>query len=194
MNKLIILDNGHGEKTPGKRSPVWPGGSQLFEYEFNRDIVERIALQLREEDIDYHILVPELDDISLPERCRRANERAKKHAGETVLISIHANAGGGTGWECYTSKGNTKADAYATILFNEAKLFFPDRKMRADCSDGDPDKESQFYILKHTVCPAVLTENFFMDNPEDCRYVMSAEGRKRIAGMHVSAIRKMVEL
>jgi N-acetylmuramoyl-L-alanine amidase len=191
---LIILDNGHGVDTPGKRSPVWPDGSQLFEYEFNRDVVQRIASQLGDENIPCYLLVPELRDIGLPERCRRVNEWAKKHAGKAVLISIHANAGGGTGWECYTSKGKTKADAYATILFNEAKQFFPDWKMRTDCSDGDPDKESQFYILVHTTCPAVLTENFFMDNSEDCRYIMSKEGRGRIADMHVSAIKKMVEL
>lgn len=35
----ILLDNGHGYDTPGKRSPIWPDGSQLFEWEFNRDIV-----------------------------------------------------------------------------------------------------------------------------------------------------------
>jgi N-acetylmuramoyl-L-alanine amidase len=194
MEKLIILDNGHGKETPGKRSPVWPDGSQLFEYEFNRDVVGRIALELIRENIPYFILVPELYDVSLPERCRRANERTKKREGESVLISVHANAGGGTGWECYTSNGNTKADRYATILFDEAKKAFPAWKMRADYSDGDPDKESNFYILKNTVCPAILTENFFMDTERDCRFIMSREGRQQIADMHVAAIKKIIEL
>lgn len=27
----ILLDNGHGEDTKGKRSPVWKDGSQLLE-------------------------------------------------------------------------------------------------------------------------------------------------------------------
>ena len=40
----ILLDNGHGYDTPGKRSPIWPDGSQLFEWEFNRDIVSRYLL------------------------------------------------------------------------------------------------------------------------------------------------------
>ena len=39
----ILLDNGHGEETPGKCSPVWPDGSRLREYEFARDIVRRIT-------------------------------------------------------------------------------------------------------------------------------------------------------
>ena len=46
MNKniVIVLDNGHGENTPGKRSPKLEDGSQFFEWEFNRDIVNRIAV------------------------------------------------------------------------------------------------------------------------------------------------------
>ena len=43
----ILLDNGHGYDTPGKRSPIWPDGSQLFEWEFNRDIVSRIEILLK---------------------------------------------------------------------------------------------------------------------------------------------------
>jgi N-acetylmuramoyl-L-alanine amidase len=96
MNKLIILDNGHGDNTPGKRSPVWPNGSQLFEYEFNRDIVKRIKSKLDSYNIDSVVLVPELDDISLAERCKRANKIYDNNK-ECVLLSIHANAGGGTG-------------------------------------------------------------------------------------------------
>ena len=30
MSKTIILDNGHGNNTPGKRSPKWEDGTQLF--------------------------------------------------------------------------------------------------------------------------------------------------------------------
>lgn len=184
---LIILDNGHGKETPGKRSPKWEDGSQLFEYEFNRDIVRRIASKLEQHNIPYYILVPELEDISLSERCKRANNIYKDNK-DCMLLSIHANAGGGTGWEAYTSIGNTKSDTYATILYQKAKEYFPDWKIRKDKSDGDPDKEDNFYILKHTSCPAVLTENFFMDTKKDCAYILSEEGRENIANMHVSAI------
>ena len=195
MNKVIILDNGHGAQTPGKRSPVWADGSQLFEWEFNRDIVHRIATMLNADGIKYEILVPEDNDTSLSERCRRANAIHAACGNNAVLFSIHGNAGGGTGWECYTSVGNTKADAIATILCNEAeKEFTPDGwKMRFDKTDGDPDKESQFYILKHTVCPAVLTENFFFDNEKDCRFMMSDAGRERIAKIHYLTIKQILK-
>ena len=74
MKPIVILDNGHGEETAGKRSPLWGDGSQLFEWEFNRDIVRRIAAKLDDLAIGYEILTPETNDVSLAERCRRANE------------------------------------------------------------------------------------------------------------------------
>ena len=48
-------------------------------------------------------------------------------------------------------------------------------------SDGDPDKESDFYIIKRTSCPAVLLENFFYDNLEECRWLQEEVSKKRIA-------------
>lgn len=186
---LIILDNGHGVDTPGKRSPKWEDGTQLFEYEFNRDVAKRIQNKLAEFNIESILLVPEDEDISLSERCRRVNEIFTSRP-DSILISIHANAGGGTGWEAWTSVGNTLADHYATILYTTAAEWFPEWKIRMDYSDGDPDKESQFYILKHTKCPAILTENFFMDTKKDCDFILSNKGRDQIAKMHVAAILK----
>ena len=54
---LVILDAGHGVDTPGKRSPVWKDGTQLFEWEFNRSIVNRVSYFLELEGIKTHILV-----------------------------------------------------------------------------------------------------------------------------------------
>lgn len=194
--KTVILDNGHGNNTAGKRSPVWADGSQLFEYEFNRDIVRRIAEKLEAENIPYRILVPEENDIGLSERARRANAIAKENGGKAYVLSIHANAGGGTGWEVWTSPGQTAADKIATVFFEEAgREFTPDGwRMRADYSDGDPDKEANFTILIKTTCPAILTENFFMDTEKDCRFIMSDAGRERIANMHVAAIKRVMTL
>ena len=196
MKPIVLLDNGHGKETAGKRSPVWSDGSQLFEWEFNRDIVRRIAEKLEADGIPYRVLVPEETDISLTERARRANEIAKENNGKAYVLSIHANAGGGTGWEVYTSPGQTPSDAIATVFFEEAgREFVPDGwRMRSDYSDGDPDKEANFYILIKTTCPAILTENFFMDTEKDCRFIMSEDGRERIANMHVAAIKRVLTL
>jgi len=52
----------------------------------------------------------------------------------------------------------------------------------------EPDFEENFYILKHTKCPAVLTENFFMDNVEDVRFLESREGKNALSLLHVEGI------
>lgn len=195
----IILDNGHGKDTLGKRSPKFPDGSQLFEWEFNRDIVSRIAKQLKREGIKYEILVPEIQDISLNERCKRANKIWTNSGKKAFLVSIHANAAGNAGkwmnaqgWCVFTSVGKTKSDDIATYVWNEMKKEFPDRKMRLDTSDGDVDWEANFAMLYNTKCPAILTENFFMDNKEDCELIMSNAGRQKIADAHVRAIKKIL--
>ena len=190
---MIILDNGHGKETPGKRSPKWKDGSQFFEWEFNRDIVNRIAEKLQKLNISHFILVPEEKDISLTERANRANKINKQYKNKCFLISIHANAGGGTGWEVWTSVGTTKSDSIATVFWNEMKMEFPQQKMRLDTTDNDVDKESNFTILYKTNCPAILTENFFMDTEKDCKLIMSNAGRQKIANAHVRAIQKVID-
>lgn len=187
----ILIDNGHGINTRGKRSPVWADGSQLFEFEFNRDIANRVFRTLRKERVDCELLTPEINDVSLSERIRRAN--AWYVETPCFLVSIHANAGGGTGWEIYTSPGETRSDFYATLFFNEAKMWLPEFRMRTDYSDGDPDKEENFRIITETRCPAVLTENLFMDTRDDCRFLMSEEGREIISYIHINSILKILK-
>ena len=193
---LWLLDNGHGGvidglyQTEGKRSPSWDDGSILYEGEFNRAIVNRLIEMLTAERINYVNIVPELEDISLNERVKRANSYHSQSS--CIYVSIHANAGGGKGYEVYTSPGKTYSDKVATVLYEEFTSEFPDTKMRSDVSDGDVDKEANFYVLKNTKMPAALTENFFMDNEAECRqYLMSHEGRDRIAKAHFAAIKRI---
>ena len=87
----ILLDNGHGIDTPGKRSP----DGVLREYAWNRLIAGRVVSALTDLGHDAALLVPEQEDIPLPERCRRVNERCRLLGRDNViLISIHANAAG----------------------------------------------------------------------------------------------------
>ena len=50
------------------------------------------------------------------------------------------------------------------------------------------DWEENFYLLRHSLCPAILTENFFMDNPQDLEYLQSRTGKQAIIDTHVEAI------
>jgi len=94
---IVLIDNGHGQETPGKRSPIWADGSQLFEYEFNRDIAKRLNEKLEAARIPSILIVSGMSDTPLKERVRRINEISAKEP-DCFLVSIHANAGGGTDW------------------------------------------------------------------------------------------------
>jgi N-acetylmuramoyl-L-alanine amidase len=143
------------------------------------------------EGINYLNIVPEETDITRSERIRRANEVYQRNKN-CIFMSIHANAGGGRGWEVYTSFGETKSDKLASVIFAQVKKEFGQITMRSDYSDGDPDKEKpQFDVLLNTHMPAVLTENFFMDNIRECKdFLMSESGRDKIARAHFKAIKE----
>ncbi len=189
---LVLLDNGHGGlidgayQTKGKRSPLWSDRTQLFEGEFNRAVVNRIIENLTRRGIPYINIVPEYKDVSLRNRVERANQYANT---QCFYLSVHSNLGGGKGCEVFTSPNQNKSDAIATIFGEECQNTFPDMKLRTDLSDGDLDKEEKFYVLIHTKMPAVLTESFFMDNEMECKkWLMTREGRDKIAEYHVNSI------
>ena len=60
-------------------------------------------------------------------------------------------------------------------------------------SDGDSDWEEQFYILWKSMCPAVLTENFFMDSQSDLEYLQSRAGKQAVVDTHVEGIVEWLE-
>ena len=194
---MILIDNGHGENTPGKRSP----NGFLREYLWTREIAQEVERELRRRGYECERIVKCAMDTSLPERVRGVNGYCSEYgAKNVVLVSIHVNAAGdgskwmnARGWSAYTSKGKTKSDDLATMLYEEAEKNFAGQKIRKDFQDGDADWEENFYILKHTKCPAVLTENFFMDNKEDVNYITSIEGREAIVKTHVEALIKYAD-
>lgn len=191
-NMKILLDNGHGQNTPGKRSP----DGHFREFAYNRFLACEIVQQLLALGLDVQLLVPEQDDIPLAERCRRVNTICRELGNnQVILISIHVNAAGkgrewlnARGWCCFTTRGETRADALASCLYESARAWLPEMLLRTDNTDGDPDMEKDFYILRHTHCPAVLTENLFMDNREDVAFLESEEGAQAIINLHVEGI------
>ena len=194
----ILIDNGHGLNTSGKRSP----DGTFREAIYNREIARRIVLNLVDRGYDAELLVPEDDDIALAERVSRVNAYYKALGKQNViLVSIHVNAAGNgskwlnaTGWSVYTCKGQTESDRLADCLCEAAIKHFPGRRIRTDFSDSDPDWEENFSLLSNTLCPAVLTENFFMDSRSDLGYLQSRTGKQAIIDTHIEGITEYLHL
>ena len=164
----ILIDNGHGCNTPGKCSP----DGVFREYKYTREIAAAVVQHLQYRGFDAALVTPEEYDVSLRARTERVNTWCRQLGKRNVcLVSIHTNAAGNgkqwmnaRGWACYTSRGQTAGDRLADCLYQAAALWLPGHKLRKDYSDGDPDWENDFYILKNTLCGAALTENLFHDN------------------------------
>lgn len=205
---IYLIDTGHGGLindvyvTPGKRSPVWPNGTQYFEGVGNRLIAKELTKLMDQAGMAYHMVTVGNKDTDLDDRVDVINAMCRMYGADNcILISIHSDGfttPDAHGWTVYTTKGTTKSDAVATIMSQEAKKTFngPHEYFREDKTDGDPDKEANFYIIANSKCRAILTENFFHTNPRECQEVlMTEEGRKKIAQFHMNAIKRMeVEL
>lgn len=193
---VILLNGGHGNNTQGK---CWSfGGKTFYEWQSNRETVKRVAKKLDMLGIKYHIITPEDYDVSLAERARRVNALAMKYGKDKcLLLSVHSNASknhDARGVSVWTSRGLTKSDKYAEVMWIVGKEMFPSAKMLSDFSDGDHDFEAGFYMVKNTICPAVLVESFFYDNKKDFDYLMSEAGKEAIANWYVESIKKFMEL
>ena len=195
---VVILDAGHGKDTPGKCSP----DKSLFEWQWNREIVAMLCERLYGiENMQTVILVPEEHDVPLKERVRRVNtiyHDAKIECKEVLLISIHINAAGhgtwknGSGWSVWVSNNaSEKSKQFAQIAYREAV------SMGLQGNRVVPKEnywKSNFYILKNTPCPAVLTENMFQDNKEDVAFLKSDDGKGKIVDLHFNAVKKYLEI
>lgn len=195
---MWCLDNGHGKRTVGKRSPLFEDRkTRFFEYEFNRDIVKRIQKGLKARGISFFITVPEIDvDDFLQERVERANNLRTKLP--RIFVSVHANAAPAAspeswaearGIETWYFHGSKSGEKLASVFQKHLIAFtgFRDRKIKSR-------PESQFYVLSKTKMPAILTENGFFNHKAEALELMKPAVRQKIADAHVAAILEIERL
>lgn len=170
----IVLDPGHGGREPGAVA----GG--VREAEINLSVALAAAAALRGKHGAEVLLTREKDEyLSLQERARRANAW-----GADLYLSVHANAGGGAGFESYRCPGAPERtrELHAAV-HRELACFFarhgrPDRGM----------KERRFYVLRATRMPAVLLECLFVDNPAEAALLARAEFRRELGEALAAAV------
>jgi len=184
-----LLDAGHGGLTASGKYITAPSKMYTFEdgyviYEgvVNRKIRHYLMELLAETDISYLMVNPGQEDMNLKKRVAIANELHKKHKN-CVYISIHCNAGGGKGFEVYTSKGETASDKIADKWIDSMAAIFKKKANRGE-------KDRNFYVLANTKCPAILGETFFMDTRKEAELLNSEEGQRKIAQAYFHMIQK----
>lgn len=195
---MWCLDNGHGKRTAGKRSPLFDDRTtRFYEYEFNRDIVKRIQKGLKARGVSFFITVPEIDvDDFLQERVERANNL--RTTLPKIFVSVHANAAPAAspeswalarGIETWYFHGSKSGEKLAAVFQKHLIAFtgFRDRKIKSRPA-------SQFYVLSKTKMPAILTENGFFNHKSEALELMKPAVRQKIADAHVAAILEIERL
>ncbi|MEO0735109.1 MAG: N-acetylmuramoyl-L-alanine amidase [Bacteroidota bacterium] len=190
---MWCLDAGHGALTAGKRSPVLPDGRQLLEYKFNRDIVGRIMRRLDDLGVPYFEVVPETQVGNfLTQRVDRANNLST--ALPKLFVSIHGNAGPAPTLQDFTDErvrgietwhyhGSTNGRLLAAVFQRHLiqQTGFVNRHLRSKVT-------GQFFVLRATRMPAILTENGFYNNRFDLEIMLTDAFRQQVAEAHVAAI------
>lgn len=186
----ILIDNGHGENTPGKCSP----DKRLREYKWARECAELLCAKLKNMGYDAERIVTEEWDVPLSERCKRVNSICKKHGSKNcLLVSIHNNAAGADGkwhtakgWSVFVSKNaSARSKILAECLLNQVKIAGVEYRVPA------PNQSywvQNLAICRDTNCAAVLTENLFQDNKEDVDYLLSDAGMSLLVDLHAKGI------
>jgi N-acetylmuramoyl-L-alanine amidase len=171
----IVLDAGHGGHDPGAVA------NGLKEKDLTLAIVKHIGRMLEEYE-GAEVFYTRTDDryLSLEERAAIANKLKAD-----LLISVHINAGGGTGFESFIYNGGVSQAtiAYQNVIHGEI--------MKAIGGVRDRGKKRANYaVLRETKMPALLTENLFIDNPNDAAKLKSDQFLQQIAYGHVMGLEK----
>jgi len=174
----IMIDPGHGGKDPGAV------GNGLQEKALTLDIAQRIRRILENEYTGVEVLLTRETDtfLDLSERARKANQW-----GADFFLSIHINAGGGTGWESFRySSAPSQTVSYQNVIHPEV--------IRATGVTDRGKKMANFAVLRETKMPALLTENLFIDRPQDAAKLKDSAFLEKVARGHVIGLEKALGL
>lgn len=189
-----IIDRGHGRHTSGKRSAQLPDGRRVLEWQITNAVGQLMAAKLDRLNISYVLTPRNQENVgnALKERVDFANNY---NSGDKrkVFVSIHFNAGplkpdekwsrrfGGTEtWAYHNSPiGKTLSKIFQKTLVNS--LGRRDRGIKSKPAQ-------QFYVLRATNMPSVLTESMFYTHPEEALMLLDPVWQEKIAQAHVDAI------
>lgn len=171
MAYLVALDDGHGANTPGKRTPTIPElGRSIKENEFNKAVCYYLDKELKRCGINTLWVASGDDDVPLSTRTSRANS-----AGADIYVSVHYNAGGGSGVESYHFPGSRNGKRLAECI-HQFVIQGTKQKNRGV-------KTANFHVLRETKMPAALIEYGFMDDPglREARLMINKEFQQECA-------------
>ncbi|MBX9996018.1 MULTISPECIES: N-acetylmuramoyl-L-alanine amidase [Priestia] len=174
--KKIYLDAGHGGADAGA-----VGANGLYEKNLVLKIQQYLISYLNSTYSDFTIKTTRTSDVflSLSQRASQANSW-----GADAFMSIHVNAGGGTGYEDYVYRSASNASkTFQSIVHGQVQP--------ALLSYNHPNrgrKSANYAVLRLTNMPAVLTEIAFIDNSTDAALLQNEAFLKSMGESYAKGI------
>jgi N-acetylmuramoyl-L-alanine amidase len=190
----VALDPGHGGRDTGAVGHLPPGTptglparfdrdgqTVIYEKDVNLDVAFRLDAWLRARG--FRTLMTRTRDLAggdAPSTTTLSDLRARtdraNQAGAQLFVSIHQNAlsASARGTETYRFYyAGAPSLALAVAVHQEVvlRLGLPDRGV----------KSAGFYVLRHTLMPAVLVEGAFLSNPSEALLLARPEARQGLA-------------
>jgi N-acetylmuramoyl-L-alanine amidase len=189
-----VVDPGHGG------SDVGAVGSKSYEKDIALAVSKKIAERLEFHNIE--TILTRIGDVDVTYPGASAGEELGRRAfiandfGADFFISVHCNGFGNPaahGFEIWTSKGDTAADPLATAIYNRMQ---PGLGLagRTDYSDGDPDREENYMVLRLTNMPAALIELGFITNPNNEERMLSEAWQNMAADLAVEGVLEYLDI
>ncbi|ATO37803.1 N-acetylmuramoyl-L-alanine amidase [Geobacillus thermodenitrificans] len=166
--QTIIIDPGHGGNDPGATA------NGLVEKNINLNVALKVKSLF--EGTGFNIALTREKDVFIPlsERVSFAKEK-----GGNVFVSIHTNAGGGTGTETYYYS----AAATNPYVEQSKKLAQCIQKRLVAAWDAVDrgTKRGNLHVLRENSMPAALVELGFIDRKEDAQKLGSSYWQEQAA-------------
>src|SRR5699024_2009003 len=120
--------------------------------------------------------------LTLSERANFANRNKADY-----FMSVHINAGGGTGYESFIHTSNSSGSRSAQNAVHDEAI----KEMKVT---NRGKKKANFAVLRQTKMPAILPENLFIDRKEDAAKLKQSSFLNDIAKAHADGIAKALGL
>lgn len=189
----VILGTAHGINVAGKHSP----DGRLIEWKYSREMCQMVRNGLVSHGIKCIIDIEGDAETSLNSRVALVNRLVAQH-GDCIYVSIHNNAAGGDGrWHdargfaVFVAPNASQRSKQLASIFHRNAIAMGLKGNRCYPSTGYYVKS--LAACRDTRCPAVLTENLFQDNQADASFLLSEQGRKTIASLHVQSILQLIK-
>lgn len=173
MSKKVFIGVGHGGSDPG-------AVKYIVEKEYTLKVAYALSEILSKYGVDFKLSRTQDIDTEMDSKVDMCNAYKPD-----LVVDIHFNAGGGSGFEVYHSRIGGTSKTLAENINNEVKKIMSSRGVKIRLGDGGSD---YFAIIRETDAPAVLCEGGFVDNQKDADFVKA--NYKKLAEAYAAGILK----